>query len=487
MSNLDPITQSFQMIWPGQKEFIFSEAETTAFLTGAGAGKSFALCQRIVRDHAKQDYWWEGRAEFNTQPILFIVGAAHEAYLAENTVPLLRATIDRTERAIGRTIRKKTGRDRDGWFGAVGHRRQEMANCVDIIIKSFPTKENAVAVTCAGMYFDEVTMLSDVEIWRRSMQRAREPRAKKNAQGIPYNYVACVGTPEEDHFIHDVLIDPLTHEPYPGNKIIMGSSLSNPMLPMRWFENQAHSSHLFKEMQVMGRWVKGAGGQRFAHVFREDHHIVHLARPAISSAIKYDLGWDPGYRTGSVLIGWQRPRDGVWFIVDEVVITDMTTYDVCAELLKRGYNARNIRSIGMDPRDANKERSTSRVTDHQIVYDKLGIRPRIQHIGQKSGELYVRLDVIEDMLVSDRLFVNDTLKPRSNQQLGLVNALKQFATRKTNADKETFIDKPTRDTMERWKHPIDALHYLLMGTERGTYQKVIRDSEPRHKRQDKQA
>lgn len=477
MSNLDPITESLQMIWPGQKEFIFSEAETTAFLTGAGAGKSFALCQRIVRDHAKQDYWWEGRAEFNTQPILFVVGAAHEAYLAENTVPMLRATLDRTERMIGRTLRKKTGRDRDGWFGAVGHRRQEMANCVDIIIKSFPTKENAVAVTCAGMYFDEVTMLSDVEIWRRSMQRAREPRAKKDPlTGRPYNYVACVGTPEEDHFIHDVLIDSTTGEPFPGNKIIMGSSLSNPMLPMRWFENQAHSGHLFKSMQVMGRWVKGAGGQRFAHIFREDHHIVHLAKPAVTSLIKYDLGWDPGYRTGSVLIAWQRPRDGVIFIVDEIVISDMTTHEVCAELLRRGYSARNIRYIGMDPRDANKERSTSRVTDLQIVYEKLGVRPRAHHIGAKSGELYVRLDVIEEMLRNDQIFVNDALKPRSNQQLGLVNSLKNFATRKTDADKEKFVDKPTRDTLERWKHSIDALHYVLLCLSAGTYQKVVRDS-----------
>lgn len=469
------IQDALQIIWPGQKDFLFSESETTALLTGAGYGKSRILTERIVLDHSKMDFWWQGRAEFNTQPIIFMVGAAHEAYLAENTVPMFRATLDQIEHKIGRTLRKKTGRDRDGWYGAVGHRRQEMANCVDIIIKAFPTKENAVAVTAAGLYFDEVTMLSDIEIWRRSLQRVREPRAPVNPKtGRPLHFVACVGTPEEDHFIHEVLIDPITKLPYPGTKVIMGSTLSNPTTPMRWFENQAHSSHLFKEMQVMGRWVRGAGGQRFAHVFREDHHIVHLAKPSNTSALKYDIGWDPGYRTGSVVVAWQRPRDGVWFIVDEIVIENKTTYEVCHELLRRGYNHRNIRMIGMDPRDANKERSTSRVTDHQIVFDLLKVRPKIHHVGEKAGELYVRLDVIEEMLSHDRLFINDGLMPRSMGQLGLVNALKNFSTKKTEADPEKFIDKPTRDTIERWKHPVDALHYIFMHYERGSYSKVVR-------------
>lgn len=432
------------------------------------------LTERIILDHAKQDFWWEGRAEFNSNPILFVVGAAHEAYLAENTVPMLRATIDQIERKIGRTLRKKTGRDRDGWYGAVGHRRQEMANCVDIIIKAFPTKENAVAVTCAGLYFDEVTMLSDIEIWRRSQQRVREPRAKLKPNGKPHHYVVCVGTPEEDHFIHEVLVDPLTKLPLPGTKVIMGSSISNPVLPIRWFENQAHSSNTFKEMQVMGKWVRGAGGQRFAHIFREDHHIVHLGKPASMSGIQYDIGWDPGYRTGNVVIMWQRPRDGVWFVVDEIVIENMTTYDVCAELLRRGYNHRNIRHLGMDPRDAGKMKSNSRVTDAQIAFDMLKVRPKIHHVGDKTGEVYVRFDVLEDMLVNDKLFINDSLKPRAMGQLGLVNALKNFATRKVDADPEKFVDKPTRDSLERWKHPLDAIHYVLLHYERGIYQKVIR-------------
>lgn len=468
------VISKIEMVWPGQREFLESEAHITAMLTGAGYGKSRILCERIIKDHARQDYWWQGRAEYNTNPLIFMVGAAHEQHLADNTVPLFRANLDRIEAAIGRSLRKRTGRNRDGWFGSLGHRRQEMANCVDIIFKSFPTKENAVAVTVAGLYFDEVTMFKDVEIWRRSMQRVRDPRVVTLPNGKPSHFVCAVGTPEEDHFIHDVLIDSVTGKPFPGVRLIMDASIKNPVLPDSWFETAGRqTSRLFKEMQVMGRWVRGAGGQRFANVFDADKHVVHLRRPTGPSGIKFDIGWDPGYRTGSVIVAWQRPRDGVWFLIDEIVITDMTTQEVCTELLRRGYNKFNIRTINMDPRD-DKQRSTSRVTDGQIVRERLGIRPNNKHIGEKTGHLYVRLDVIETLLTEGKLFISDSLLPKAANQLGMINALKNFATRKADQDPEQFIDKPTRDSLERWKHPIDALHYILMQYERGVYTRIVR-------------
>ena len=463
------------MLWAGQRDFLESDAFITAAFTGAGWGKSRILTERIIRDHTRHDMWWEGRPEYKTNPLILMVGAAHEAYLAENTVPLFRAALDRAEARTGRQLRKRTGRNRDGWFGSIGHRHQEMTNATDIHFKSFPTKENAVAVTVAGLYFDEITMFSDVEIWRRSLQRVRDPRAGKRPSGKTWDFVACVGTPEEDHWIHEALIDPMSGEPYPGVNLIMDASINNPLLPDSWFINAGrHSSKLFTRMQVMGEWVRGAGGQRFSHVFSEDKHVVHLTPPQNKAAVKYDLGWDPGYRTGSVVIMWQRPMDSAWFIVDEVVIAGKTTNDVCSEVLSRGYNASNIRSICMDPRD-NKKRSTSEQTDGDIVFKRLGVRPKNKHIGEASGELHLRLDAREDLLNSGKFFINDKVLPKTREQLGIVNALHRFATKKMEGDTENFIDKPTRDTIERWKHPIDAVHFVLMHYERGVYARVARN------------
>ncbi len=471
-SNTQAIGDAISLVWPGQADFLLSEANKTLLFTGASYGKSKILCEKIIYDHSKMDYWWVNRAEYNTNPIIFMVGAAHEAYLAENTVPLFRAALDQIEGRIGRSLRKRTGRDRDGWYGSVGHRRQEMANCVDIIIKAFPTKENAVAVTVAGLYFDEITMFSDPEIWRRSLQRVRDPRVTKKANGRPNHFIAAVGTPEEDHWIYELVVDPVTKRPYPGCKVILGSTLSNPLIDINWFSNQALSSQTFKDMQVMGQWVAGAGGQRFANIFT-DRHIVSMAKPVNPRAVQYDIGWDPGYRTGAVVVGWQRPRDDTWFLVDEVTISGATTNEVCDMLMAKGYDRRNIRSISMDPRDANKQKSTSRVTDAQIVYDKFGIRPKAKSVG--NSEVQVRLDVLEDMFRADRLFISDELLPRNSSQICLVNALKNFATRKMKADGEKFTDSITRDTMERWKHHIDAVHYMLMHYERGVYTRVLRN------------
>ena len=467
---------SVEMLWPQQREFLESDAHITAMFSGAGLGKSRVLTERIVRDHSKHDNWWVGRPEFNTNPLILMVGAAHEAYLAENTVPLFRAALDRAEARIGRTLRKRTGRNRDGWFGSLGHRHQEMLNATDIHFKSFPTKENAVAVTVAGLYFDEITMFSDVEIWRRSLQRVRDPRAGKRPSGRPWNYVACVGTPEEDHWIHESLIDQMTGDPYPGVNVIMGASIHNPLLPDSWFVDAGrHSSALFTRMQVMGEWVRGAGGQRFAHVFNEDRHIVHLKAPPNGAGLKFDLGWDPGYRTGSVVVMWQHPKTGAWFVVDEIVIQNQTTNDVCTTLLQMGYNAGNIRSICMDPRD-NKKRSSSEITDGDIVFKRFGIRPKNKHVGERAGELHVRLDALEDMIRDNKFFINDKILPKSREQLGLVNSIHRFATKKMEKSAEQFTDKVTRDTNERWKHPIDAVHFVLMHYERGVYARVARNS-----------
>jgi hypothetical protein len=34
-------------------------------------------------------------------------------------------------------------------------------------------------------------------------------------------------------------------------------------------------------------------------------------------------------------------------------------------------------------------------------------------------------------------------------------------------------EPPTPETLERWKHYIDAMHYVFMEFERGEYQRVV--------------
>lgn len=452
------------ILWPGQGEFLESEAYITAAFTGAGYGKSLILCEKMLKDHVRQDDWWKGRVDYHTRPLMMVFGAPHEKYLALRDVPEFKSALANMEERIGRSLHRKTGRNRDGWYGNGAERRQEMLNCVNIVFYPLPTKDAAVAVDVCSLYIDEVTMLSDVEIWRRSIQRVRDSRAL-------WRGIAIVGTPEEDHFIHDALIDPITNEPRKGVKIVNGSALENTKTNIEWFEQMgSQSSSIFKEMQVMGRWVRGAGGQRFARLFSLERHTATMTFD--KSRFKFNVGWDPGYRTGSVIIAYHHPNK-TWCVVDEIVIRDMTTEEVCDELLSRGFNASNIRYMGMDPRDANKRKSNSRATDAEIVYRKMGIRVKKHHIGARTGDLYVRLDVLEGLLDENRLLISSHLIPSSPTSPGFINSIRNFATRKIKSDAENFTDAPTTDTMERWKHAIDSFHYCIMTDEQPEYRKVV--------------
>jgi len=461
-------------LWIGQAEFMQSEEYITGLFTGAGYGKSHILCERVLCDVSKQDGWWAGRVDYNSRPLLMVIGAPHERYLSARTVPEFRAACDRMEERLSRGIRRRTGRNGDGWFGGNGHRRQELANAVDVTFYPLPTRDSAVAVDVAGFYVDEVTMLTDVDIWRRSLQRVRDSRARSRQ-------IAVVGTPEEDHFIRDSLIDEATGDARPNVRVITDSSISNPLLPIEWFETMGQqASEQYKEMQVMGNWVKGAGGQRFTHLFDMDTMVLPSMVNPRDPRYQFYLGWDPGYRTGSVVICWRHPATGIWCITDEVVIRDMTTEAVCDELLARGYNFMNIKYIGLDPRDANKRTATNGSTNSEIIYRKLKIRPKHKII-RNTHHLNTRLDVLASMLAAGKIVFAENLKPKTSASPGVINGIRNFATKKMASDPENFIDKPTPETLEKWKHYIDALHYVFMEYERGEYQRVVPN--PRGKRE----
>ncbi len=88
-----------------------------------------------------------------------------------------------------------------------------------------------------------------------------------------------------------------------------------------------------------------------------------------------------------------------------------------------------------------------------------------------NKDLRVRLDVLEGLLRQDRLLFNSKIMPSSKTALGCVNAFRNFALRPI-PDTELFRDVPTAATMRLWKHPIDALHYVLLHYDKAAYQRA---------------
>jgi hypothetical protein len=458
------------LVWPGQADFLQASAKKIGLFTGAGYGKSKVLVMRALMDHAKQDGWWEGRLDYDENPLVMVMAAPNSAYLTRRTVPEFRGTLAAWEEKIGRQLTKPTGRARNGWFDSKDERRCEMANGVKFLFYGMHDEKAAVASDIIALYMDEITMLENEQIWSRAKNRVRDSRGMDG-----FLLVAGVGTPEKGHFVYEEYYDPDTDQPRPGVQVFSDTSLNNPTLTWKFCDDMVGNSDAYIEMQAMGKWVKGIGGQRLAHLFDEERHLKVLDWPVDYPGIKYDIGWDPGWATGSVIVAYHHPQKNLWCVYDEIVIQGMDTEDAAKELLKRGYNWNNIRYIGMDPRDASKHRSSGKHTDADIVFRILRVRPHYKDVRGYNAVLRLRLEAVEELLKNDRIVFNKKLKPTNRKKGGIINGIKNFSLEAIKDIDEKFDDRPDAATIKYWKHPIDALHYILMEYEHSTYGKAVRD------------
>lgn len=452
--------------WERQAEFLDAMDHIVVLLTGAGYGKTKILVDKTIRNVCAQDNWHLNYPGAVSDHLKYIYAAPHDKYLTARSIPAMKAQCDYVEATAGHRIRARTGRSRDGFFGGGSDRRQEFRNGVDVLFYPLYDSNSAVSVDAAGVSVDEATLLSHPDIWLRLNMRLRDPRAL-------FHQVCAVGTPEEDHFIRDLLADEEGNA-RKGIKIITASSIENPILPMTYFEQMGQqASPAFIKAQVMGGWVSGLGGQRFGNVF-DMSMVGGMPLSRNDPRAQFYLGWDPGYNTGAVVVFFHNRPKREWWVYDEFAVTGQTTRSLCKKIQERGYTTKNIAGIGIDF-DSRKMRSSaahSKDNDFNVIYDAFGIRPRYlynRHIFNK--DLRTRLDVLERLMVQKRLLFNRDLMPRSTKSLGVINSIRNFALKKID-DTEFFQDVPTPESERLWKHFIDAMHYALVQFEEGEYKRV---------------
>lgn len=457
------------MVWDGQAKFLESQKRRIGLFTGAGYGKSKILATRAIMDGVKQDGWWEGplAGDWKGNPLRLVMAAPHSRYITMRLAPAFRGMLTAFENHIGRTISSPTGKYRNGWFDSKDERRQEMKNAVVYNFYGLHDEDAAIASDVGGMYIDEGTFLASQNIWTRANQRVRDPRALTS-------HTCVVGTPEKSHFLYEIFFDPTTDLPRPDVDVFTDSALSNPMLKPAFFEDSAHASPQMIDMQVFGKWVKGLGGQRFSRSFDESIHLVDMDMdPRTYPHLQWHLGLDPGWATGSMIMMRKSQKHNAWMLYDEIVIEGMQLEEVLAETKRRGYKLGNIRSIASDPKDSHKRHSNSLSKESvaDIIKRVMGIRPKC-YLVPNTGALLTRLDVIELLLLEQRLFINRALLPRSRKTRGIVNALRNFSFKEVKDLEGHFVDEITVETKNEWKHSIDALHYILMHNEYAAYRRV---------------
>lgn len=460
------------LVWPGQDNFLHSEKNKVGLFTGAGYGKSGILIRKSVKHSCEEDGWWDRCYDWRGNPLKYLLGAPQNKYLVTRLIPGFKGELDHWKQIIGRDLRAETGRNGDGFFAGASEIRQEMANGVTFYFYSLHDEKSAVGADMSFVGVDEGTMLKNPSIWNRVQQRRRDPRAHRRV-------TAVVGTPEKGSFLYNDFFDH-NENPKPGVDVFTDSSLNNPLLDEQFFETLEGATDAYIDAQALGKWVKGISGQKFADVFQEERHLCPLAMGPHIPGMMFDIGWDPGSSSGSIIIAYWKPSVKKWYVVDEINIGRgrvFGTEDGCRELLRRGYNKRNIRRIFMDPKDATKHHSTAggEVTDENTVYKIMGIRPRVTSIEGFNAKLRTRIEVLRKMFKEDRIMINEKLRMRNRMERGLVNSLNNFATEPSKIDDTRFIDKPTADTIKDWKHSVDALHYILMNYECEEYRRVKRN------------
>lgn len=441
------------------------------------------LIRKAVKHSCEEDGWWERCYDWRGNPLKYLLGAPQNKYLVTRLIPGFKGELDHWKQIIGRDLRAETGRNGDGFFAGASEIRQEMANGVTFYFYSLHDEKSAVGADMSFVGVDEGTMLKNPSIWNRVQQRRRDPRAQRRV-------TAVVGTPEKGSFLYNDFFDH-NEMPKPGVAVFTDSSLKNPLLDEQFFDVLEGATDAYIDAQVMGKFVKGISGQKFADVFQEERHMCPVNIGPHQAGPMFDIGWDPGSSSGSIIIAYYKASVKKWYVVDEINIgfgSVHGTEDGCRELLRRGYNKRNIRRIFMDPKDATKHHSTGggNVTDENTVYKIMGIRPRVTSIEGFNAHLRTRIEVLRKMFKEDRIMLNEKLRMRNRMARGLVNSLNNFATEPSKIDDTRFIDVPTSDTKKDWKHSIDALHYILMNYECEDYRAVKRNQQARvhkpHKR-----
>ena len=104
--------------WEGQAEFLDAMDHIVVLLTGAGYGKTKILVDKTIRNVCAQDNWHLNYPGAVSDHLKYIYAAPHDKYLTARSIPAMKAQCDYVEATAGHRIRARTGRSRDGFFGA---------------------------------------------------------------------------------------------------------------------------------------------------------------------------------------------------------------------------------------------------------------------------------------------------------------------------------------------------------------------------------
>jgi hypothetical protein len=397
---------------PSQERFHRSTQRFKGFSGPVGSGKSQALCHEAIR----LTYLNPGRA----------------GLLGAPTYPMLR---DATQITLFEIL----GRSR---IPHEYHKAENVLTMTDtrsrIIFRPLDDYERLRGTNLAWFGLDELTYTAE-EAWLRLEGRLRDPRAKRLC-GF------AVWTPKGFDWVYRRFVKDLVE----GYEMTLAAPYENRYLLDKvpdYYERLKRSyDGRFFEQEVLGKYLTVSEGQVY-HAFDRTKNLVEMNLDAT-----LPLRWALDFNVDPMCSVIAQVRDGVVHVLDEMVLSRLSTPQVCEQFLDR--YGRHQAGVAIYGDASGSRRQTTGSSDYGMMREALS-KSNMKCLGYRvpsaNPEVRERVSVVNAMLRSagnkSRLFIH----PRCRE---LVMDLEQVSYKPGSS----VIEK---DRDPRRTHLSDALGYLV--------------------------
>ena len=403
---------------PSQAKFHRLASRFKGFSGPVGSGKSQALCQEAIR----LSYVNAGR--------LGLLGAPTFPMLRDATQAALFEILDRCE--IPYEWNKA---ENYITFTEVGSK---------VLFRSLDDYERLRGTNLAWFGIDELTYCVE-EAWLRLEARLRDPRAK----------MLCgygVWTPKGFDWVYRRFIA----EPVEGYGVVLAKAHENrhllDQIPDFYERLKRSYDDRFYQQEVLGQYLNVTAGQAYSAFDRLENVQGQSYDP------RYPLLWALDFNVNPMCSVIAQKVGNQIRVLDEIVLSRVTTEDACMEFVRRFPDARKVVIYG----DASGSRmQTTGTSDYGMMrrfFNSYCMRNVEYRVPKANPAVRDRLDVMNGALCSaggDRTLYID---PRCKE---LITDLEQVVLQEG-----TMIIDKTKDP--RRTHLSDALGYLVWQEQRNS-------------------
>ena len=397
------LQQNAFKLYAHQDDFVYSKAKYPALVAGYGAGKTYSLCLKALRECG--------------------LNAGKLGILAEPVYPMVKDVLQPTLEEV----LKDCGFGYEYSASDLRYRVKWNGGWSDIILRSAENSRRWAGLNLAWGGIDESALLKTDYAWKMLLSRLRDGNTLT---------AFTTTTPEGFNYVWEYWQD----NPKEGYELIKGTTRDNKHLPEEFIKSlELNYDERLQQAYLLGEFVNLQHGQTYYNFNRESNCGEVKYNHNLPISIGQDFNVDP---ITCVLLQEYNSSPKVR-VFDEISIShsggqELMTQQLCNEVARRYGNNRNI-TFYPDP--SGKQRRTSAVsTDHDIIRQN----------GYKLRAKSVAPSIIDRVNAVNSIMKDCIIDPRCK---GLIRDLEQVI----NKDGTREIDKSNKSLT----HLTDAFGYLI--------------------------